>query len=625
MDLRELHPGDLLAHPETGIQELMRIFLMRTNFVPGIRHFMGWRGLKDSSRNVFGWTARIKEYSGIYGISFAAFHTSGKWITGQFTLSYFPDPDEELVEVCSVEAAAVTQRNDYFTRVRDFLKDPDLCNLFAVGRIDLCVSGSEGALLFGLESVSRQRTVAQDGISVIRDGRYIELVAPGDYDQNFPSYSTALAFFRVCAASVTFNLGEPPVSLHRAYGKGEEVVYSAKGEVWKREADSIRMHRLYLGYGSASHTTIVERIISDDTSDTHDSKWEKSDDAVSEYDDELWWRAHTVSDYKTLDKRVLGIDERPQLIVVTGFLGSGKTTFIQNFIEYHVQHNRFVAIIQNEIGEAGLDGTLLDHDYAVVEIDEGCVCCTLIGSLKRGIHQILSQFQPDYIIVETTGVANPFNILEELSEVEDIVKFDSVTTVVDGVNVEESVQKYDVACRQIEAADLIILNKNDLLTEERRGAIMRKMRAINRNAPIIPVAHGHINPAVLYGINPQDFQERKLLPDEGASSRDRYSSHEHDGLQSVTIPLSGPAEKDLFLETIVSLPATLFRIKGIIEFRDSTVPYLFQYVNGRFECSEIHNPGMQRRFLTLIGQDIHEEALWETFKNCTSEYKTQRT
>ncbi|MBN2514597.1 MAG: hypothetical protein JXC33_01050, partial [Deltaproteobacteria bacterium] len=211
MDLRDLHPGEFLAHHETGIQELMRIFLMRTNFVPGIRHVMGWRGLKDSSQDVVGWTAKIKDFSGIYGIYFVTCHTFDNWVQGQFALCYFPDPDEDLVEVCSVQAVSLTQRDDYFTRVRDFLKYTELCNLFTIARIDLCANGSGDALLLGLESLSRQRTVARDGICGTRNGRPVELVAPGGYDQNFPSYSTSLAFFRVYAASVTFNLNEPPV------------------------------------------------------------------------------------------------------------------------------------------------------------------------------------------------------------------------------------------------------------------------------------------------------------------------------------------------------------------------------------------------------------------------------
>lgn len=611
MDLRELYPGNLLAHPETGIQELMRIFLMRTNFVPGIRHVIGWRGLKDSSRDVLGWTARVGGASGIYGISFTACHTFGYWITGQFALCYFPDPDEALVEEFSIQAGVLTQRKDYFTCVHDFLKYPDLCDLFVVARIGLCARGPDDALLLGLESPLRQRTVARDGVTVVRDGRSIELIAPGEYDQNFPAYGTTFAFFRVLAASVTFNLGESPVYFHRAHRSGEEIVYTSKGAVWKRDTNSTQNRLLYLGYGAVTDKAAEEIIILNHAPDPIDMWWERDDEMSSEYADELWWNAHVISDYKTLDKRVLGIDERPQLIVVTGFLGSGKTTFVRNFIEYHVQHNRFVAVIQNEIGEVGLDSKLLNHDYSVVEIDEGCVCCTLIGSLKKGIMQILARFHPDYIIVETTGLANPFNLLDELSEIEDVVKFDSVTTVVDGVNMKDSLNKYTVAHDQIAAADILLVNKQDLLHEEELLVIDETLREINETAPIIPVTQGNINPVLLYGIDQQDLVEIQKREDRRNVPTRTDTSHEKDGLQSITIPISQSLDRDRFIEIITSLPNMFFRMKGILDFNDSAEPHLFQYVNGRFEFSELRNASMADRFLTLIGQNIKKDPINE--------------
>ena len=610
MELRALHPGDLLTHPETGIQELMRIFLMRTNFVPGIRHVMGWRGLKDSSQDVVGWTAKIKYFPGIYGIYFATCQIFGRWITGKFALCYFLDPDEELVEACSVEAVAVTQRNDYFTRVRDFLRYPDLCSLFAVARIDLCANGSEDALLVGMESVSRQRTVARDGIYGIRDGRHIEIVAPGGYDLNFPSYSISLAFFRVYAASVTFNLNEPPVYLLQAHRKGEEIVYTSKGKVRERESDSIQNRCLYLGYGEAPDKIADKLIISGDAPDTVDISWKKGDEPVSEYDDELWWDVHTVTDYKTLDKRILGIEERPQLIMVTGFLGSGKTTFIQNFIEYHVQHNRFVAVIQNEIGEIGLDGKLLDNDYAVMEIDEGCVCCSLVGSIKRAIRQILSQFHPDFIIIETTGLANPFNLLDEIGEIKELVRFDGVTTFVDASNIEESMESFKIASQQVKAADILVINKTDLVDEETLMRVKTLLREKNSIAPLVAVEQGDINPTLLYGINFEEMAEKIQGHTASPSAIDK-STHIHDGLESVKIALPETINKETFLSLIESLPTFVFRAKGVVRFENYPNPCIVQYVNGRYDLAECSNKRFHDRFLVFIGKGIKEES----FKN----------
>ena len=107
--------------------------------------------------------------------------------------------------------------------------------------------------------------------------------------------------------------------------------------------------------------------------------------------------------------------ERPNFFIITGYLGSGKTKFIQNFVYKEGKRIRlFMGIIQNEIGKIGLDGALLDAKYALVEIDEGCVCCSMAGQIRLAISQLKPK-KPDSIVLETTGVANPFNILSELN------------------------------------------------------------------------------------------------------------------------------------------------------------------------------------------------------------------
>ena len=104
MNLKKLHPSGINSSVETTIQELIRDLLVRTNFVPGVRHVLGWRGLKGSSSNVEGWTAKIKGSSGVFGIYFDKLEEVDEWVTGRFRLNYFPDPNEELVELFSLQA-----------------------------------------------------------------------------------------------------------------------------------------------------------------------------------------------------------------------------------------------------------------------------------------------------------------------------------------------------------------------------------------------------------------------------------------------------------------------------------------------------------------------------------------
>jgi G3E family GTPase len=589
----------------------MRGFLVRTNFVPGVRHVIGWRGLAELHTSVEGWTARIKGPAGVFGMYFSGTGKATKWINGSFTVCYFPDPQEELVEQCSLQAGAYTQRQDYLSHIRDFLKYPHLCELFNIGVIHLGINMADhatDALILGLESISHQRLIAQNGVSLHRKNRVVELIKPGGYDQNFPSYDIALAFFQVLAASFTFNLEAPPAYLRHFRRPGKEIVYDATGRHWDIPSGDSQEKSVYLGYGDAEWKTILENRENKAGSFNYDVAWEKGIPDIPEFKDSLWWTAHQISDFKTLDKNALGIDDRPQLIVLTGFLGSGKTSFLQHFIEYQVQLNRFVAIIQNEIGEIGLDGKLLDHDYAVTEIDEGCLCCTLVGNLKKAIHQILSRFQPDVIVLETTGLANPYNLLDEISEVEVLVRFDSITTMVDGLNVAKSLEDFEVAIDQIKAADILLLNKKDLLTDSQLQKINQQLKAINPRAPILPTQHGDINPALIYGVDPQDEPIAPPRQEPQENAHQSHCSHEHDGLSSHKISFSKPLDRQHFIEGLNTIPHEIFRIKGVIDFTDSDKSQLFQYVGGRFELSEFNNPNMSDRFLVLIGQDIQKGA-----------------
>jgi G3E family GTPase len=310
-------------------------------------------------------------------------------------------------------------------------------------------------------------------------------------------------------------------------------------------------------------------------------------------------------DYRTLDKKSLGIDERPPLIILSGFLGVGKTSFLQHFIEYQTQRSRFVAVIQNEIGEVGLDGKLLD--YKVTEIDEGCVCCSLVGNLKRAVHGILSCFQPDYIILETTGAANPLNLLDEIVELEAQVRYDCTVTVVDALNLDSTLSQFAVAADQIRAADVLVLNKCDLVSEACLQKAHKLLQDIKPNAIVFTTTQGDLNPALIFDVEDRLVEKKNASPVVTGLKFPIRTSHVHDGLWCKTLSISGPLNRKDFLSAVESLPPTVFRIKGILEFSDSPHPMLFQYVAGRFELSPFHEPAVADRFLTVIAQGEGQE------------------
>lgn len=177
-------------------------------------------------------------------------------------------------------------------------------------------------------------------------------------------------------------------------------------------------------------------------------------------------------------------------------------------------------------------------------------------------------------------MANPYNLLDEISEVEELVRFDSITTMVDGLNIENSLNAYDVAREQIKAADILLLNKKDLLTEFQLRKINRKLKEMNPTAPILLTRHGDIHPALVYGVDPQDEPVEGLPSKLQKEAHHKHHSHENDGLSSYKISLADPLERERFIETIHSLPSSVFRIKGVVDFIGDDKPLLFQYVGG---------------------------------------------
>ena len=350
VNLSRFFKGNLDEDPDAALQALMRAILIRTQFMPTVRHVIGWRGLKQSSAEAEGWTAKVRDYAGVFGLVFMGVEPIPGWTTGRFGLCYFPDTAESLVERCSLRAAAFTQTEEYRHCIRDFLRYPEMCELFGVGSLLLSVRTDRRALVLVLESASALRMVAADGVRLTQEGKEITLVEPGGLDQEFPAFKTARAFFEVLAASVTFNLEQPPGGLIERRYPAIQRVYDRSGTISSQDAPDLWNGLLALGYGEGDFDDFCSVVSATKSAPISADRANDPETAPSEHRDKLWWRAHLLKDSKSIDKKILGVDERPPLIILTGFLGSGKTSFLQHYIEYQTQRSRFVAVIQNEIG-----------------------------------------------------------------------------------------------------------------------------------------------------------------------------------------------------------------------------------------------------------------------------------
>lgn len=592
LDLEDFLRGDLHADPDASLQAVLRGILVRSQFVPAVRHALGWRGLKQSP-SADAWTTKIRGSAGVFGIVYLGATPVEGWTAGRYGLCYFPEPQEPMVERFSVRAAALAQQPDYHENIRAFPRNPEMVTLFGVGPLGLAVRHDRRALALCFDAASAHRTIAKDGVRLPRDGRPVQLIEPGGRDQDLPAFEIASALFEVLAASATFNLMRPPGCLIERRYPARETVYDRSGRGMQQEAPDLQTVHLLLGYGEADFESLPPFGSDAQGAPISLAAAESPDSAPPAWRDRSWWHAHGITSSTRADTCVSGVDVRPPLIVLTGFLGAGKTSFLQHFIEHQTQRHRFVAVIQNEIGAVGLDGKLVD--YTVTEIDEGCVCCGLSGNLKAAIQGIRANFSPDYVILETSGLANPMNMLDDMAELNEFVRFDSTVTVVDAANLEEALVRSPIAADQIRAADVVVLNKRDLVDEAQLSAAGRRVRAINPTAPQFCTMDGDLNPAYVF-----DLDDRPGTGPAGNAAH-THSTHVTSGLWSRTVPLA-PLDRRAFLEAVAALPPSVFRVKGLVEFTGSDQPMLFQYVAGRYELSAFPRTGVMERFLTVIGQ-----------------------
>lgn len=609
--LSNILPQNVLEEPGRGLREVMRAVIMRPNFIPGTRYRIGWRGLKDSSvtDREPAWTTRVSGLPGVTGLAFDGFSEKGDWALGRFDLYYFPAVREDRAEGFSIAALAFVEAEDYPEKIRDFLRHGEFSHHFLTGTVTLALHRSGRGIALALEALTRLRTIAVEGICIPHDGGDVLLVEPGGFDTDFPAFETAFPFYEVLAASFSFTLGEPPVFLEQRTVPGKAWAFDRAGVFEEHSSPDAFTERFVLFWGRDGQEEAPRLLFPGDETLLKRTVWRSGLPLPDSFGDRKWWTAHREGDSLSLDKKTLGMADRPDLIILTGFLGSGKTTFLRHFIEYEVQRNRFVAVIQNEIGETGLDGKLLDHDYAVTEVDEGCVCCSLAGSLKRGLHDILGRFHPDVIVLETTGLANPNNLRDELIELRELVAFDCVITMVDGLNIEDALKRFVVAREQIEGADVLLLNKTDLLSAEKIPELEGTLRKLNPGAPVLPIRHGDVNPALLLGPDLRAARPADGRDTAGASPLPMFGkgpSHRTDGLSSLKIPLARPVDREPFLAFLSTLPPSVFRIKGIIDFRREDGPSLLQYVAGRCEITPFTHPSFDERFLIVIGRDVEE-------------------
>jgi G3E family GTPase len=310
--------------------------------------------------------------------------------------------------------------------------------------------------------------------------------------------------------------------------------------------------------------------------------------------------------------------------VLTGYLGAGKTTLLNRILSEN--HGRKYAVIINEFGELGVDNDLVvDSDEEVFEMNNGCVCCTVRGDLIRIVGGLMKRRDRfDGIIIETTGLANPAPVAQTFFVDEGVrakARLDAVVTVVDAKHVLQRLADSHEAADQIAFADVIVLNKTDLVTAEELEAVEARIRQINRFAVIHRTERASLPISDVLDRGAFDLS-RVLEMAPGFLAGD--DEHEHgDDVSSVSFEVERPIDPEKFNAWMGLLlqekGPDLLRTKGILHYKGEDRRFAFQAVHmiadgdfiGPWKEGEPHNSK-----IVFIGRDLNRPRLRRGFEAC---------
>ena len=277
-----------------------------------------------------------------------------------------------------------------------------------------------------------------------------------------------------------------------------------------------------------------------------------------------------------------GSDSRVPVTVVTGFLGSGKTTLVNRILGE--QHGRKIAVIINEFGEISVDGQLVltDDQEDLVEFNNGCLCCTVRGDLVDTLAKLKDRADLDAILIETTGLADPAPVASTFfiaDEIKSDTRLDSFVTLADAVNLDRNLEQSEEAQEQIAFADIILLNKMDLVSKEQAEDVERRIRTLNPFAKIHRTEHSTIDLDKVFGVGAFDL-DAKLEVD--PTFLDDLEHEHDDAVTSFFLREERPIDINRFMLWLTPLlqerGEDLFRSKGIFYAQGFRERVVFQSV-----------------------------------------------
>jgi G3E family GTPase len=311
--------------------------------------------------------------------------------------------------------------------------------------------------------------------------------------------------------------------------------------------------------------------------------------------------------------------------VLTGYLGAGKTTLLNRILTH--EHGKKIAVIVNEFGEIGIDNQLvIDADEEIFEMNNGCICCTVRGDLIRIIGNLMKRRHKfDHLVIETTGLADPGPVIQTFFVDEDMkeqLELDAVVTVVDAKHISQHWDA-DEAVEQIAFADVVLLNKTDLVELADLEELEKRIRSMNAIAKIYRTQNAELEMEALLGVKAFDL-DRALEIEPGFLEHHHDHDHDHDDtVTSVAIVEPGSIDGEKLNTWLSGLLQTkgpdIFRMKGILNIAGESDRFVFQGVHMLFEGKPDRpwkTGETPKNELVFIGRNLDAAELKASFLAC---------
>ncbi|MCM3472695.1 CobW family GTP-binding protein [Brevibacillus borstelensis] len=332
--------------------------------------------------------------------------------------------------------------------------------------------------------------------------------------------------------------------------------------------------------------------------------------------------------------------------ILTGYLGSGKTTLLQKLLAYLRKQDGQVVVLMNEMGEEDIDGEQLQgYGFPVKKLLDGCICCSIQGELTEELQEILSTINPDHILIETTGVADPVDVVDALThpELYDRMELKGIVSVVDASRFRDLNSRFQSKSslvktirNQVKYADLLLLNKSDLVAPDALEKVKAKLVELNPYAPIHVTIQGDMDldqllqvkriaekvaseraddrtrgPFVQKSIGKMSAIEKvKQSLGLSASEPSLYNS-----IETFSYHFTYPVDPEKFEDFLWDLPKNVYRAKGYVLFKGRAELISFQHTDNQVHLFPFENFG-PKMVAVFIGEGLDKEKIIRDLEAC---------